>query len=188
MQEALKAGKSAFIMEDDVVFCSDIKIRLNHIQEFLNKQEDWTFFFLGGTFHTNPPWWHKEGHSTDLQMCNCRLNKDAETTDDPRIMRVYGMFSTHAWIVNHAWIERVLDFFNTRLHLSMGIDWLTILMQPMVNAYCYVPGCIKQIDNISDIGTGITKFSGFSMLGPYWWQDNLQDFDPIHYNWAEAKK
>lgn len=188
MTEALRQKKSAVIFEDDVVFCSDMQKRIEYIESFLNKQDDWTFFFLGGTFHSNPAWWHKQGHSPDLQMCRCSLHRDAERTEDPRIMRVYGMFSTHAWIVNAKWVERVLDFLDKHVHLSMGIDWLTILMQPMVNAYCMVPGCVKQMDNLSDIGSGVTRFSGFSMLGPYWWQDKMEDFNPDDHNWGEAER
>lgn len=186
MQEAYKKGKSAIIFEDDVVFCSDIKDRLNYIQEFLNRQPDWTFFFLGGTVHIGPPWWHGSSHSPDLHMCRCGLGRDAERIGDPHIVRTYGAFSTHAWIVNYAWIERVLDFFDKNLHLSMGIDWLTILMQPMVNAFMYLPGCVIQMDNLSDIGNGVTKFSGFSMLGPHWFQDKKENFDPETYDWKEA--
>jgi GR25 family glycosyltransferase involved in LPS biosynthesis len=187
MRKAFEMGKSAFVMEDDLIFCSDIKERLDYIQDFLNAQDDWDVFFLGGTVHTNPAWWHKPGHSTDLQMCGCHLRRDAETTSDPRILRVYGAFSTHAYIVNVKSIEKILNYFENNIHLSMGIDWLFIKMQPMLKAYMFVPGCIKQMDNQSDIGYGITKFSGFSMLGPYWWQDKKEDFDPTTYDWGEAK-
>jgi GR25 family glycosyltransferase involved in LPS biosynthesis len=194
MQKAVDQNKSAIIFEDDCQFCSDFQERLDYIEMFLNKQKDWTFFFLGGTFHCGPSWWHKPGHSLDLQQCKCELGRDAETTNDPRIMRVYGMFSTHAWIISVKWIERVLEFLDTHLHLSMGIDWITILMQPLVNAYCYVPGCVRQIDNKSDIGYGITMFSGFSKLNgsiensAYWWQDKAEDFNPSVFDWKEATK
>jgi GR25 family glycosyltransferase involved in LPS biosynthesis len=188
MQTALVQGKDAFVMEDDLVFCSDIKERLDYIEGFINRQPEWDVIFLGGTFHTNPPWWHKAGHSMDLQDCNCGLCKDAEVTDDPRIMRTYGAFSTHAYIVNHASIIKILKYFDNNVHLSMGIDWLFIKMQPQLKAFCFVPGCVKQLDNMSDIGYGMTVFSGFSMLGPYWWADKMDEFDPTTYNWGEAGK
>ena len=186
MTDALVAGKDAFVMEDDLVFCTDIKERLDHIQEFLNGRE-WDVFFLGGTVHVNPSWWHKPGHSSDLPMCECTLGRDAECTEDPNILRTYGAFSTHAYIVNKNSIQKILDYFDANVHLSMGIDWLFIKMQPSINAFCFVPGCVKQIDNMSNIGDGMTIFSAFSKLGPHWWADNMGDFDPRQYNWNEAK-
>lgn len=185
MKDALSRRKNAFIIEDDVIFCSDIQDRFKVIQDFLDKNE-WDVFFLGGTVHTNPPWWHKPGHSTDLKMCNCSLSKDAERTEFKYIFRVYGAFSTHAYIVNKNSIEKIIKYFDENVHLSMGIDWLFIKMQPQIKAFMFLPGCAKQMDNMSDIGNGVTVFSGFSMLGPYWWTDKMDQFDPDSYNWGEA--
>lgn len=187
MGEALAANRDAFVMEDDLVFCSDIQKRLDHIQNFLNSHE-WDVFFLGGTVHVNPPWWHKPGHSPDLQMCDCTLGRDAEQTDDKHILRTYGAFSTHAYIVNKNSIEKILKYFDDNIYLSMGIDWLFIKMQPQLNAFCFVPGCVKQMDNQSNIGAGMTIFSGFASLGAHWWQDDMDNFNPEQYNWAEATK
>ncbi len=188
MQEALDNGMHAGVFEDDLVFCTDIQDRLDYIQDFLNKQEDWDVLFLGGTVHIDVPWWHKAGHSPDLQMCGCTLERDAERTEDPRMLRTYGCFSTHAYIVNKNSIEKILKYFDENVHLSMGIDWLFIKMQPQLKAFIFVPGCVKQIDNMSDIGHGMTVFSGFSMLGPHWWQDKAEDFNPETYNWHNAYK
>lgn len=186
MQEAFVRFQHAFVMEDDLIICSDIKERLNYIDNYLQGKQ-WDVVFLGGTVHVNPAWWHKAGHSPDLQMCNCELGRDAELTDDPRILRTYGAFSTHCYIVNKDSIYKILEYFYNNVHLSMGIDWLFIKMQPKLKAYMFVPGCVKQLDNQSDIGNGITYFSGFSMLGEHWWQDNMNDFNPETYNWGEAK-
>lgn len=187
MKEALKQDKHAFVMEDDLIFCSDIQERLTHIENFLEGKE-WDVFWLGGTFHVNPPYWHKAGHSHQLRDCECSLGKDAETTADPRIMRTYGAFSTFAYIVNKNSIQKILNQFDAHIHTSIGIDWLFIKLQPKLKTFAYVPGCVKQMDNMSDIGNGITKFSGFAMLGPYWWQDRKEDFNPETFNWAECKK
>lgn len=177
MREALSMGKDAMVLEDDLIFGTDIKERLDYIQDFINKEDDWDVVFLGGTVHINPAWWHKLGHSSDLPMCECKLGVDAERTTDPKIIRVYGAFSTHAYIVNKRSIEKILKYFDENVHLSMGIDWLFIKMQPLLKAFMFVPGCVKQMDNRSDIGNGITYFSGFKMLGEHWFTDRIEDFN-----------
>jgi len=183
MKEALHLGKSALVMEDDIIFCSDIKKRLDHIEFFLNEQTSWDIVFLGATFNVNPPAWHT-GNNPDLPDTTWR--KDAECTNDPNIMRVYGIWSTYAYIVNIKSIEKVLKLLEDNVHLSMGIDWLFIMLGPQLKNFCFVPGCVKQMDNQSDIGTGITKFSDFEKLGPYWWADKAEEFDPTTFNWGEA--
>ena len=30
-------------------------------------------------------------------------------------------------------------------------------------------------------------FSAFSKLGPFWWQQKKEQFDPTTFNWGEAK-
>ncbi len=191
MQNALDNGKDAMVFEDDVVFCSDIKERLDYIQDFLNKNE-WDIFWLGGTFHVGPPWWHN-GINPDLpEELGNSIGRDAECTSDPRIMRTYGAFSTHAYIVNKNSIQKVLDLLEKNVHLSMGIDWIMIKLQPQLKTFAFVPGCVKQMDNMSDIGGGMTMYSGFSRLNGneensrYWWQDKMGDFDPTTFNWREA--
>jgi GR25 family glycosyltransferase involved in LPS biosynthesis len=177
MKEALKQNKHAFIMEDDCVFCSDIHERLSIAEDFL-KDKDWTALWLGGTYHANnPAWWHKPGHSIDLKQCKCTLGVDAEKTESKYMVRTYGCFSTHCYIINKNHIQRVLDFLEANVHLSMGIDWLMILMQPQVLTYAFVPGMVIQKDNMSDIGGGMTVFSGFKRLGNHWYQDKMSDFD-----------
>lgn len=180
MQEALKQGKHALVMEDDLVFCDDIQSRLSHITEFTNSN-DWDVFWLGSTFHQNPTW-HKSvngvhSHPDMKGKCNCTLNKDVEKTEDERIVRTYGCWSTYAYIVNKNSIEKILAMFDESIHLSMGIDWLFILLQPRLKTFSYMPGCVKQYDNQSDIGKGITKFSAFQNLGRYWFQPHEKFFD-----------
>lgn len=177
MQKALAEGKHAFVMEDDCVFCSDIHDRIDIAESFL-KDKDWTALWGGGTYHANnPAWWHKAGHSPDLSYCNCTIGKDVEKTESKYLVKTYGCFSTHCYIINKKHIQDVLDFLDKNVHLSMGIDWLMILMQPLVETYAFVPGMVKQMDNMSNIGNGMTIFSGFSMLGNHWWQDKMSNFD-----------
>lgn len=175
MRVALEGGKSAWVNEDDLIFCDDIKERLDYIQNFVNKTE-WDVIFLGGTWH-NEPTWHKSvnGKHThpDLQMCHCTLNKDWEPTNDPYIVRTYGSFSTHSYIVNVKSIDKVLTMLDKVVSISMGIDWATILMQPKLNCFAFSYGCVKQMDNKSDIGDGITRYSAFKGLGPHWWKQKV---------------
>jgi hypothetical protein len=194
MQEAFNRGKSAFVMEDDLQFGSDVKERLDYFQNFLNRQEDWAVAWLGGTYSINPPWWHKLGHNSELTQCNCTLGRDAECTDDPRIMRTYGCFSTFAYVVNYDWIERILIMLEENIHFSIGIDFLFIYLQPMIKTFAFSPGLVRQIDNRSDIGSGITYFTPFLKLNgtlensAYVFQDKMSDFDPTTFNWAEARQ
>ncbi len=176
-------AKAVMVLEDDVVFCSDIKERLDHIEYFL-EGKDWDVVFLGGTFHVNPYVWHT-GKFPDMPT-GVDLGRDVELTDDPRMVRTYGAFSTHAYIVNVNSIEKILKLFDENIHLSMGIDWLFIKLQPQLNCFAFVPGCVKQMDNQSNIGQGITRFSDFAKLGPYWWADRMEEFNPLAFNWAEA--
>jgi GR25 family glycosyltransferase involved in LPS biosynthesis len=176
MEDALKREKHAWVMEDDLIFCEDFHIRLHYIERFLAKH-DWDILWLGATFHINPPYWHK----TDL-------GRDAETTDDPRMLRTFGAFCTYAYIVRDRSIARVLHLLDEQLEESMGIDWAMIQIQPRLHAYAFVPGSVIQRDNKSDIGRGMTIFSGFSKLGPYWFQQNLDEFDPATFEWHEANQ
>lgn len=175
MQKGLDKNMSVMVLEDDVVFCDDLKERLNIIQDFLN-ENDWDIFWLGGTHHKEPTW-HKlvDGVHThpDLKMCDCSLNRDWDKTDNPYIVRTFGIWSTYAYIVNKNSIEKILRLLEEKVHLSMGIDWLMILLQPQLNTFCFNPGCVKQMDNQSDIGKGVTVFSNFEKLGSHWYAEKL---------------
>lgn len=183
MKISLQNGKSAFVMEDDLIFCDDFHDRMKTIENFLSNN-DWDVFWLGATFHVNPAVWHT-GKNPDLLGSN--IGKDVECTYDPRIMKTYGCWSTYSYIVNVNSIEKVIDLLDKHVHESMGIDWLFIKLGLKLNSYCYVPGCVKQMDNKSDIGKGNTIFSAFSKLGPFWWQKTKDKFDPTTFEWKEAR-
>lgn len=175
MEMAHKHNLHAFVMEDDLIFCDDFKERMGIASAFLTSKK-WHVLWLGATFHINPPYWHKT-----------TLRRDAETTAHPNMMRTYGAFSTHAYIVNRSFIPEILKELDNQMPTSIGIDYSFIRMQPQLHCYAFVPGCVIQMDNQSDIGRGITKFSGFAKLGPYWFQKKMADFDPIKFDWKEAK-
>ena len=162
----------AFVMEDDLVFCDDFEERMLIVDEFLEGRK-WDVLWLGGTFHVNPPYWHKP--------------KDAERTDHPRFMRTFGAFSTHAYIVNKSSLPRVMTLLDEYIPISDGIDHAFIQFQKQIQCFAFVPGCIIQYDNQSDIGNGMTHFSGFKKLGPYWFQRKMEEFNPEAFDWKEAK-
>jgi GR25 family glycosyltransferase involved in LPS biosynthesis len=174
MENALNCGKDAFIMEDDLVFSSDVISRLDHAQNFLNNNE-WDVFWLGGTYFLESPVWHGIGHTyKDLRECKCSLGKDAETTSDKRIMRTYGCWSTYAYIVNKNSLERILNLLDENVSSSYAIDFLFIKLQPWLKTFAFNPGMVKQIDGDSDISGGKRIFSDFSSLGPHWFSDIIE--------------
>jgi len=177
METAMQLRSHAFVMEDDLVFCADFHERMRIVSDFCSRRP-WDVIWLGGTFHVNPPWWHK----------GPPLRRDCECTDHPRMMRTYGAFSTHAYIVNAESLPMILKGLENLLPVSMGIDWAFIQMQPQLQTFAFVPGCVIQYDNESDIGKGQTTFSNFKKLGPYWFQERMEDFDPKTFNWHEAAK
>jgi GR25 family glycosyltransferase involved in LPS biosynthesis len=191
MQRALEFGQHAFVMEDDLQFCSDLERRLEYINTWTNSlpptrgARDWDIIWLGGTFHVNPPWWHRD-----------TLGRDAELTDDPRMVRTYGSFCTYAYIVNAWSIQKVIDLLWARMPESIGIDESMIKISPQLKTYAFVPGCVIQYDNISDqvpSNPQTTEFSRFINLNGtteksrYWYQDRMEDFDPLTFDWAEAR-
>jgi len=162
------------VFEDDVVFCDDLADRLDYIETHLTR--DWDILWLGATFHCNPAVWHKDS-----------IGRDAERTADKHILRTYGIWSTYAYFVNGSSVRRVLDLLDQNIYRSDGIDHCMMLyVEPVLQTFCFVPGCCWQMDSESNIGTGVTRFSGFKQLGPYAWTSRMQDFNPDTYNWNEA--
>lgn len=183
MQEALKQGKNAAVFEDDIIFCSDFSKRLDYIDKWTGSH-DWDVIWLGASFHVNPPYWHPVGRSGMPPDCSAQLGYDVLPTDDPRMIRTFGAYITFAYIVNVNSIQKILDLFDHHLHTSIGIDWLFIKLQPQLKCFSFVPGCVMQMDNMSDIGTGMTVWSGQLKNGPYVFQDTMDAFDPSTYKWT----
>jgi len=190
MKKAYDQGKSAFVMEDDLEICSDIQKRFEYIENFINQNEsEFDVIWLGATFHVGPPYWYT---GRNPLLPGRGFGRDAERTIDPRMFRTFGAFSTHAYVVNYRHIPMILDMLEKEKPTSIGIDYSFIRMQPDLRCFAFVPGCIKQIDNLSDIGAGMTVYSGFSRLNGtvenslYWWQDNMENFDPEKFDWKEA--
>jgi len=185
LENALSLGKSAFVLEDDVIFSSDIIKRLDYIQNFLDNNE-WDCFWLTSTFHVNPPVWHKTGHHAEMPDCPCTLARDVEITSDPRILKAYGCFCACGYLVNYKSIPKILKLLDEYVDKSMGIDWLFMMIEPQLNTYCFVPGMITQRVSKSDISGGYGGWDRFHALGPYFFKDKMEEFDPTTFNWGEA--
>lgn len=182
MVTALGNHKHACVFEDDIFFCDDFNERMEYISEW-TKTHEFDIIWLGAPFHTNPPYWHPTGNSKGTPNCSAGIGFDAEPTDDLRMVRTYGAYCTFAYIVNKNSVEKVLKMLDKNLHKSIGIDWLMLLIQPQLKCYSFVPGCVKQIDNLSDIGTGMTVWSGQLRNGPYVYQNFMHEFNPEGFKW-----
>lgn len=182
MKEAQRQGKHAAVFEDDIIFCQDFDKRLGYIDNW-TKDHEWDVIWLGASFHVNPPYWHKFGQSGMPPDCSAQLGKDCEPTGDPRMIRTYGAYVTFAYIVNFNSMDKIFKLFDEHLHTSIGIDWLFIKLQPQLKCFSFVPGCVMQMDNMSDIGSGMTVWSGQLNNGPYVYQDKMEEFDPTTYKW-----
>jgi GR25 family glycosyltransferase involved in LPS biosynthesis len=193
MKKSFEVGAHAWVMEDDLIFATDFHERLQYIENWIDGKE-WDVIWLGATFHS-PAYWHKKGQSNMRPDCSAQLGKDYDHTDDPRIKRTYGAFCTYAYIVNVNSIQKILNLFDRHIHESIGIDWLFIKLQPQLKCYAFVPGSVRQKNNLSDIGTNadgspaMTMFSGFSKLNGteensrYWFQDKIDYFNPDTFVW-----
>lgn len=186
MKDAQEQGKHALVMEDDIIFCDDFNVRLGLIDKWCDSHE-WDVFWLGASFHVNPPFWHKVGESGMRPNCSAQLGYDVKCTEDPRIVRTFGAYITFAYIVNVNSMDKIFSMFDQHLHTSIGIDWLFIKLQPQLKCFAFVPGSVMQMDNMSDIGNGMTVWSGQLNNGPYVFQKTMEEFNPETFNWAEAR-
>lgn len=166
------------VCEDDVCFAPDMKRRLAHAESAL--PDDWDVFYLGATFHV-PGEWYKDPECASWG----HRGVDAEPTSDKHIMRVFGQWGTYAYFVNGPKAQKVAGLLEENCHRSYGIDHNFMQLGDKINAYCFVPGMAWQYDNQSNIGDGITEFSGFKKLGPYVWTDSMEDFDPAQFDWRK---
>jgi GR25 family glycosyltransferase involved in LPS biosynthesis len=183
MKKALSVNSHAWVMEDDILFCDDFNERVAHMGNFLQGVE-WDVMWLGASFHV-PAFWHPFGRSGMPPDCSAHLGKDVDTTSDPRIVKTYGAYITFAYIVNVNSIQKILDLFDQHIETSIGIDWLFIQLQPQLNCFAYVPGSVMQIDNVSDIGQGMTVWSGQLRNGPYVFQPRKENFNPETFNFNQ---
>jgi hypothetical protein len=182
--KALELEKHAMIFEDDLLFCDDIHKRFAIIEDFIKDQE-WDIIWLGGTIHLNPHFWHT-GVNPDLLGSD--LGRDCEDIGHKYLYRSYGSFSTHSWLLNRKSIKKVFDMLDSIEHMAMGIDFGCIKLAPQLNNFVFLPGCIIQRDNLSDIGRGHTIFSSFASLGKHWFAKTLEEFSHDDYIWGEVKQ
>lgn len=181
MKEALKQKVGAIILEDDLDICIDIQLRLDYIEKFINAHPT-DVFWLGATFHKEPVW-HKAGHpNKGIQgKCDCAYNADWLPTDDERIVRTLGCWSTYAYIIPYESLEKIIKLLEENSYRTIGIDHCFIMLQPQLNTYSFIAGCIKQYDNDSNISHGKTYFSQFHKLGKHWYSDRVEQFNPKEF-------
>ncbi len=183
MNQALELNKHAVVFEDDIIFCSDFKERIEYISMWIESHE-WDVIWLGASFHAPEPFWHPKGNSKMRPNCSANLGYDVLPTDDPRMVRTFGAYCTFAYIVNVKSINNIINILEELIPFTIGIDYSFIAMADRIKAFSFVPGCVMQMDNISDIGKGMTVWSGQLNNGPYVWKDKMHDFDPTNFKWT----
>ncbi len=166
--------RDLLLLEDDAILAPDIMDRFRYLEEVM--PDDWDILFLCGTFHCNPAVWHRKD-----------IGRDVEVTPVKHLLRAYGVFSNHGMVVRGSSSQKVLSLMNGVMPQALGSDHALILIQPQLNAYVFVPGCVFQRDMTSDVVPGgFTAFSNFLNMGPYVYQDKMTDFDPDGFDWKEA--
>lgn len=179
MRAVQDTDKNVLILEDDAIIADDTMDRLRYLER--NMTLPWDYMALCGTFHLkrNAPngLWHPE------------IGRDVELTPIKHVLRAYGVWSNHGMIVNGKSAGKILALMRSVMHEARGSDHALIMVQPMLNAYVFVPGMVFQHNGVSDVAEhgGATEFSNFLKLGPYVYQDWLSNWDPDSFDWAEAK-
>lgn len=115
IRKAYDLGKHALVTEDDVIFADDFWDRMKIADEFI-KTRSWAIFWLGGTCHTDRTWARENGTVNDMLP-----------TRHPNIVRTYGSFSTHGYVINRAFIPSILEILNRTMNETIGIDYSTIM-------------------------------------------------------------
>lgn len=184
IKSAVDTDDVVAVCEDDVVFCEDLPKRLNHASERMTW--DWDILYLGATFHVPGEWCHKPDCEDWGPVAKAWPGHDAIPTGDPNLMRVFGMWGTYAYLVNGHNAYRVVELLEENIVRSDGIDHCFMRLGDKVRAFCMVPGAAWQYDNQSNIGDGMTIFSGFKKLGPYVWTDYMEDFNPTTFDWTNG--
>jgi GR25 family glycosyltransferase involved in LPS biosynthesis len=172
MRTVAGTDRDLLVLEDDVFLAPDFWCRIGWIEQHLDVP--WDVIFLCGTFHVRPPQWHPE------------IGRDVEVTHMKHLLRAYGCWSNHGYVVNGRSAGRVLAAMREVMPRARGSDHALILAEPKLNCYVFVPGMVFQRDSRGDIGEGLTRFSLFRKMGPYVYQDRLDDFDPLAFDWGEA--
>ena len=157
------------ILEDDVEFCDDFLDRFKYIEDNFNL--DWDIFFLSSYYHLNN---HKDmwNHSGDFEL-----------TDTKYIHRVYGAFTTHAYLVNPKSINKILKLIDENIADTYAIDHVYCSkIESKLNCYSFTPGMANQRISYSDVDGGGKDPNVFkSILGEHYYINNLKDFDYDKY-------
>ena len=174
--------RDLLMVEDDVYFAVDFWERMKYLE--INLTMPWDVIFLGACFHLN----RNTADGTYKTRWHPERWNDVERTSSKHLFRAYGVWSNHGMIVRGQSAAKVLVAMRSVLPVARGSDHALILVQPQLDAYVFVPGMVMQRDGVSDVAEngGFTRFSDFLKMGPYVFQDRLEDWDVDEYDWAEA--
>jgi len=157
------------ILEDDVELCDDFLDRFKYIEDNFNL--DWDMFFLSSYYHLNE---HKDrwNHSGDFEL-----------TDTKYIHRVYGAFTTHAYLVNPKSIDKILKLIDENIADTYAIDHVYCAkIESKLNCYSFTPGMANQRISYSDVDGSSKDPNVFkSIIGEHYYVNNLKDFDYDKY-------
>ena len=157
------------ILEDDVELCDDFLDRFKYIEDKFNLE--WDIFFLSSYYHLND---HKDmwNHSGDFEL-----------TDTKYIHRVYGAFTTHAYLVNPKSIDKILKLIDENIADTYAIDHVYCAkIESKLNCYSFTPGMANQRISYSDVDGGSKDPNVFkSIIGEHYFVNNLKDFDYDKY-------
>jgi len=157
------------ILEDDVELCDDFLDRFKYIEDKFNLE--WDIFFLSSYYHLNE---HKDRWNP---------SGDFELTDTKYIHRVYGAFTTHAYLVNPKSIDKILKLIDENIADTYAIDHVYCAkIESKLNCYSFTPGMANQRISYSDVDGGSKDPNVFkSIIGEHYFVNNLKDFDYEKY-------
>ena len=164
-----KSDKILGILEDDVELCDDFLDRFKYIEDNFNLE--WDMFFLSSYYHLNE---HKDRWNP---------SGDFELTDTKYIHRVYGAFTTHAYLVNPKSIDKILKLIDENIADTYAIDHVYCAkIESKLNCYSFTPGMANQRISYSDVDGGKKDPNEFkSIIGEHYYVNNLKDFDYDKY-------
>lgn len=126
-------NRTLAIFEDDLVFCDDFLARLEYLQKL--PPFKWDMFYL----------------SAFVDIPGYYYDYDQVETNIPHLHRVFGAYTTHAYLLNKETLVDMYEMLKTYSSIESAIDRMWSCIQPHVFAYCFIPGMVAQRKGMSDI-------------------------------------
>ena len=166
------------IFEDDMKPCVDFRLRLQQYESRLQEMKEWQHLtwdiaFLSSYFHDEAV--HNKPGGDHLTIPHTSKT----------IHRVFGGFTTHAYIVHKDSVARLVRLVR-ELKNHRAIDQTYIDLQRDLRCYSYVPGLCTQHVTVSSIqgGEPSDMNAAFQRIcGPYTFTDHTYQFNPEFYPW-----